>query len=189
MFNDQRNLFCLLLASNCQRKPSGGDVAAPVSRTKGPAVARDYYPLECATATAAALQMKWRRERETVVLLASFVLAEQCPALSELIRQTWHWLWQWLLISSHYGSRGSWHMSARGHQGVNNAATWRSSKQCWQTQTDLRLFFSNFRPGNWRSHAWPGSIAIKPSEVIEGWKLLTLIFLERFACRFELLIP
>lgn len=88
MFNDQRNLFRLLLASNCQRKPSGGDVAAPVSRTKGPAVARDYYPLECAAATAAALQMKWRRERETVILLASFVLAEQCPALSELIRQT-----------------------------------------------------------------------------------------------------
>lgn len=55
MFNDQRNLFRPLLPSHCQRKPSGGDVAAPVNRTKGPAVARDYYPLECAAATAAAL--------------------------------------------------------------------------------------------------------------------------------------
>lgn len=91
MKNDEE---CLMISVTCfvssvlPKKGLGGDVAAPMSRTKGPAVARDYYPLECAAATAAALQMKWRRERETGILLASFVLAELCLDRSELIGQT-----------------------------------------------------------------------------------------------------
>lgn len=42
---------------------SGVDVAAPVNTTKGPVVARDYYPLECSAAMAAALEMKSKGER------------------------------------------------------------------------------------------------------------------------------
>lgn len=110
--NDKHNFFCSFFflsdSPNCQWNPGGGgDVAAPVNRTKGPIVARDHYPLKL-------LYCRGLRHGNEISerngnLIASFVLTEHRSDLSGLLLQ----IWQWLLISSHYCACSSWHMFAR----------------------------------------------------------------------------